>query len=175
MIGPAGEMVGQLDHVFRGLLGDAAQRDAGLLRFDDAGRLAADEQQVVARSFGSTNSRTATPSPALRLKSALFCMSHPAPVSSGSIFSRARCSGVKGTCRILELFTNGRSQAVRLPKSYRFEGDEVLIKRVGKAVVLLPRAHAWDTLFDGLEQFEPGTRIERAQPRAQQKRAKLKG
>lgn len=74
-----------------------------------------------------------------------------------------------------KLFTNGRSQAVRLPKSYRFEGDEVLIKRVGRAVVLLPRAHAWDVLFESLEQFEPGTRIERAQPKAQQKRPKLKG
>jgi len=74
-----------------------------------------------------------------------------------------------------KLFNNGRSQAVRLPKTYRFEGDEVLIKRVGRAVVLLPRAHAWDVLFDSLDQFEPGTRIERAQPQSQQKRAKLKG
>lgn len=34
-----------------------------------------------------------------------------------------------------KLFTNGRSQAVRLPKEFRFEGDEVFIKRVGDAVV----------------------------------------
>jgi antitoxin VapB len=74
-----------------------------------------------------------------------------------------------------KLFNNGRSQAVRLPKTYRFEGDEVLIKRVGRAVVLLPRTHAWDVLFDSLDQFEPDTRIERAQPQVQQKRAKLKG
>lgn len=74
-----------------------------------------------------------------------------------------------------KLFNNGRSQAVRLPKTYRFEGDEVLIKRVGKAVVLLPRSHTWDVLFESLEQFEPGVRIERAQPRRQQKRARLKG
>jgi antitoxin VapB len=37
-----------------------------------------------------------------------------------------------------KLFKTGRSQAVRLPKAYRFEGDEVYIKRVGPAVVLLP-------------------------------------
>jgi antitoxin VapB len=73
-----------------------------------------------------------------------------------------------------KLFNNGRSQAVRLPKTYRFEGDAVLIKRVGKAVVLLPRTHAWDVLFDSLDQFEPGIRLERAQPKTQQKRAKLK-
>jgi antitoxin VapB len=75
---------------------------------------------------------------------------------------------------IAKLFNNGRSQAVRLPKTYRFEGDAVLIKRVGKAVVLLPRTHAWDVLFDSLDQFEPGIRLERAQPKTQQKRAKLK-
>lgn len=75
---------------------------------------------------------------------------------------------------IAKLFNNGRSQAVRLPKMYRFEGDAVLIKRVGKAVVLLPRTHAWDVLFDSLDQFEPGIRLERAQPKVQQKRAKLK-
>lgn len=37
-----------------------------------------------------------------------------------------------------KLFQNGQSQAVRLPKDFRFEGDKVAIKRVGKAVVLLP-------------------------------------
>ncbi len=75
---------------------------------------------------------------------------------------------------IAKIFMTGRSQAVRLPKEYRFEGDEVLIKRVGDAVVLLPRAHSWDTLFQSLEQFEPGFKLERRQPKAQQKRARLK-
>ena len=37
-----------------------------------------------------------------------------------------------------KLFINGRSQAVRLPKEFRFEGDEVGIKRVGSAVLLFP-------------------------------------
>lgn len=36
------------------------------------------------------------------------------------------------------LFTMGRSQAVRLPKEYRFEGSAVRIRRVGRAVVLEP-------------------------------------
>ena len=62
-----------------------------------------------------------------------------------------------------KLFTTGRSQAVRLPKEFRFEGDEVFIKRVGDAVVLLPR-HGWGTLFAALDQFEPGFDIEREQP-----------
>jgi virulence-associated protein VagC len=78
------------------------------------------------------------------------------------------------TMDLAKIFMSGRSQAVRLPKQYRFEGDEVLIKRVGDAVVLLPRTRSWDTLFDSLEGFERGFRLERGQPVAQQKRARLK-
>lgn len=52
-----------------------------------------------------------------------------------------------------KLFQNGKSQAVRLPKKYRFRGDKVLIKRVGNAVVLLPYQDSWETLFDSLEKF----------------------
>lgn len=73
-----------------------------------------------------------------------------------------------------KVFMSGRSQAVRLPKQYRFDGDEVLIKRVGDAVVLLPRTSTWESLFRSLEEFEPGFRLERGQPKAQQKRARLK-
>jgi antitoxin VapB len=72
-----------------------------------------------------------------------------------------------------KLFQNGRSQAVRLPKEFRFEGTEVLIKRVGDAVVLLPQQHSWDTLFESLDQFEAGFKMTREQPTAQQKRAAL--
>ncbi len=61
-----------------------------------------------------------------------------------------------------KLFPNGQSQAVRLPKEYRFEGDRVYIQRVGEAVVLLPYHRGWQVLFDSLVQFsadfaaEPG-------------------
>lgn len=37
-----------------------------------------------------------------------------------------------------KLFQSGRSQAVRLPKEYRFDGTQVFIKRIGDAVVLIP-------------------------------------
>lgn len=36
------------------------------------------------------------------------------------------------------LFWNGRSQAVRLPKEFRFDGDEVIIRREGESVILEP-------------------------------------
>jgi antitoxin VapB len=72
-----------------------------------------------------------------------------------------------------KLFKNGRSQAVRLPKEYRFEGEEVYIKRVGSAVVLLPKAKDWSALLASLEMIEPGFRLEREQPTEQQERPLL--
>ncbi|MDR1580479.1 MAG: type II toxin-antitoxin system VapB family antitoxin [Synergistaceae bacterium] len=43
-----------------------------------------------------------------------------------------------------KLFTNGKSQAVRLPKEYRFAGNEVGVVRVGEMVVLYPKEKAWE-------------------------------
>ncbi len=68
-----------------------------------------------------------------------------------------------------KLFQNGQSQAVRLPKKYRFEGDKVIIKRVGNAVVLLPYEDSWSTLFDSLEQFSDDLMAERQQPELQER------
>lgn len=51
------------------------------------------------------------------------------------------------------IFENGRSQAVRLPKKYRFDGDEVFIQRLGDAVLLTPKADAWQTFLSGLNSF----------------------
>ena len=43
-----------------------------------------------------------------------------------------------------KLFRNGRSQAVRLPKEFRFEGTELSIRREGDAVILEPlRPRGW--------------------------------
>lgn len=66
-----------------------------------------------------------------------------------------------------KLFKNGDSQAVRLPKEFRFSGDEVLIKRMGSAVILLPKAQSWDTLIGSLEKFSEDFMSERGQPPAQ--------
>ena len=47
-----------------------------------------------------------------------------------------------------KLFKDGNSQAVRLPKAFRFEGDEVAIRREGDSVVLEPiRPSAWPRGF----------------------------
>ncbi|HML55269.1 MAG TPA: type II toxin-antitoxin system VapB family antitoxin [Solidesulfovibrio magneticus] len=68
-----------------------------------------------------------------------------------------------------KLFTNGRSQAVRLPKEFRFQGDSVCIKRVGKAVVLLPKEDPFAGFFEALTQFSPDFLEKRDQPAMQQR------
>ncbi len=65
------------------------------------------------------------------------------------------------------LFQSGRSQAVRLPKEYRFSGTEVAVKHFGKGVLLLPIDDPWETLEAGLAAFEPGFVLTREQPPAQ--------
>ncbi len=52
-----------------------------------------------------------------------------------------------------KLFYNGRSQAVRLPREYRFEGDEVYIKKIGNGVVLIPKDKVWEVHEAGLNYF----------------------
>jgi antitoxin VapB len=48
---------------------------------------------------------------------------------------------------IAKVFKTGRSQAVRIPKAYRFTCDEVFIERDGKRVILTPRPHSWKEYF----------------------------
>jgi len=44
----------------------------------------------------------------------------------------------------VRLFTNGRSQAVRIPKAYRFQGvTEVLIRKEGDALIIVPARKTW--------------------------------
>ena len=68
-----------------------------------------------------------------------------------------------------KLFRSGRSQAVRLPKEFRFDGNEVYVSRMGAAVVLMPHAHAWEVLFEACEGFSPDFMADREQPAAQER------
>lgn len=72
-----------------------------------------------------------------------------------------------------KLFKNGESQAVRLPKEFRFDGDEVLIKKAGNAVVLLPKKKSWDSLVDSLAQFTSDFMADRSQPTTSDRREPL--
>ena len=73
-----------------------------------------------------------------------------------------------------KLFTNGRSQAVRLPKSYRFEGKEVYVKKVPGGVLLLPKDNSiWDVWEKNLKKYDNPFMTQRNQPNNQQKRTGL--
>lgn len=52
-----------------------------------------------------------------------------------------------------KVFTSGRSQAVRIPKEYRFDSEEVFINRVGDAIILTPIGKAKDVFREGLTGF----------------------
>lgn len=54
-----------------------------------------------------------------------------------------------------KIFENGRSQAVRLPKQFRFDSDEVFIKKIGKCVMLIPKDEdsQWETFMNGIRNF----------------------
>ena len=57
---------------------------------------------------------------------------------------------VKNTAK---LFRNGRSQAVRLPREFRFEGNEVRIRRVPEGVLLEPLIADTAKWFEELDRF----------------------
>jgi len=63
-----------------------------------------------------------------------------------------------------KIFINGRSQAVRLPKDFRFSGKDVFIKKIGKIVVLLPKDDPWSSLINSLDQFTDDFMDSRDQP-----------
>jgi antitoxin VapB len=71
-----------------------------------------------------------------------------------------------------KIFRNGSSQAVRLPKEFRFDGASVYIQKIGNAVVLLPEKDSWDPLIESLEMFSDDFMKER-QPGLPSKRKKL--
>lgn len=82
-------------------------------------------------------------------------------VSGGDFVERAK------------IFQSGPSQAVRLPKQFRFGGSEVFVKRAGTAVVLLPPDDAWDSLAKALDLFSDDYMSERHQPSEQPPREDL--
>lgn len=52
-----------------------------------------------------------------------------------------------------KIFENGRSQAVRLPKKFRFTSKEVFVQRLGDAVMLIPKEASWQTFLNGIDGF----------------------
>ncbi|HJC31443.1 MAG TPA: antitoxin [Candidatus Anaerobutyricum faecale] len=71
-----------------------------------------------------------------------------------------------------KLFENGRSQAVRLPKECRFNGDEVAVNKIGDIVILTPKENKWNGFLNSLEMFSDDFMSDgREQPPAQEREA----
>jgi antitoxin VapB len=72
-----------------------------------------------------------------------------------------------------KVFQNGASQAVRLPKEFRFDVDEVCIRRVGSTVVLYPKDSQWDLLLGVIGKVDDDFMPDRGQPAKPEKRKRL--
>ena len=56
--------------------------------------------------------------------------------------------------QIAKIFMNGRSQAVRLPKEYRFDTEEVYITKQGQNIIISAKKPTWDEFFDSKSVFD---------------------
>ena len=70
-----------------------------------------------------------------------------------------------------QLFTNGRSQAVRLPKECRFEGKDVYVHKLEGAVMLIAKDDPWAALANSLEKFTEDFMTERLQPTQEERKS----
>lgn len=52
-----------------------------------------------------------------------------------------------------KVFMTGRSQAVRIPKQYRFSADEVYIEQDGERIILSPKPKSWAQYFVSARHF----------------------
>jgi antitoxin VapB len=69
-----------------------------------------------------------------------------------------------------KLFINGRSQAVRLPKAFRFKGSEVYVKKTSEGVLLIPKDESiWDVWEGNLMKHEEPFLFDRNQPEQQRR------
>jgi antitoxin VapB len=69
--------------------------------------------------------------------------------------------------KLAKIFTNGRSQAVRLPQEFRFSGNQVRVSRQGRGVLLEPLAATIDDWFAELDRFQEPFMVDgRCQPLA---------
>jgi antitoxin VapB len=67
------------------------------------------------------------------------------------------------------LFINGGSQAVRLPKEYRFPGSDVYVKKFEGLVILFAKDDPWASLLNSLDHFSDDFMTDREQPPEQER------
>lgn len=72
-----------------------------------------------------------------------------------------------------KIFENGRSQAVRLPKEYRFSEDEVFVSKVGDIVILIPKKQKWSGFISGLDMFSSDFMADGREQQTEQEREEI--
>ncbi len=70
-----------------------------------------------------------------------------------------------------KIFKSGNSQAVRLPREFRFDDTDVYIKKLDDIVILLPRGGSWTSLINSLDGFSDDFMADRSQPLDQKREA----
>lgn len=68
------------------------------------------------------------------------------------------------TMETAKIVQNGRSQAVRLPKEFRFKGKEVFIHREGSKIILSEKPDSWEDFFLSGSKPTPDFMQDREQP-----------
>jgi antitoxin VapB len=63
-----------------------------------------------------------------------------------------------------KVFMSGASQAIRLPKEFRFDSKEVSIKRIGSMILLFPPNDAWELMADAIGAADSDFMADRKQP-----------
>src|SRR5262245_37624760 len=133
---------------------------------------------------GFVLNRACRPMRALRLEESLYCfrrysglvafvmfVSYPLVEDERIVYTMSIYCFKLGWWRLrmdtAKLFENGKSQAVRLPKEYRFRGNKVYIKKLGNAVVLIPEQDSWQSLVESVDLFSDDFMVERVQPETQ--------
>ncbi len=75
--------------------------------------------------------------------------------------------------KMAKVFKNGASQAVRLPKEFRFDESEVCVKRIGSALLLYPKKHAWRLMEEAIGKVDDDFLADRDQLGAAEEREPL--
>lgn len=70
---------------------------------------------------------------------------------------------------LAKTFKNGRSQAIRLPKKYRIDSDEVYIKKYGNIIMLIPKNTDWKILEIATTYFSDDFMEDRKQSKTQER------
>ena len=72
-----------------------------------------------------------------------------------------------------KIFENGGSQAVRLPKKFQFKSDEVVVQKLGDALILIPYDSIWKSFEEGLSDFTEDFFVYGRNQEEQEKREKI--